>query len=305
MQYSSKVMEHFAHPRNVGEIKNPDGVGHVGNPVCGDIMELYIKVKDGIITDAKFKTFGCLPPEENIVSSAMWRNISSIRVGDRVLNSDGKATMVAETYREKYDGKVVLITPFVSPYNAFTVTDNHPVLCVKRENLRKSRRASEKCSWLRIDEKELLTQAPKFVKAKYLKESDYIIFTFNNKVKDNNFFSKEIMRLIGYYIAEGYITANDSVVNFALNKNEKEIIKEIKDLLLHVTGRSAKKRTRGNTTEVYVCSRKWVSFFVEVANKYAREKKISQQVMLLPFEKQREMLSTYIKGDGDTYKRRA
>ena len=59
MQYSSKVMEHFANPRNVGEIKNPDGVGHVGNPVCGDIMELYIKVKDGIITDAKFKTFGC------------------------------------------------------------------------------------------------------------------------------------------------------------------------------------------------------------------------------------------------------
>jgi nitrogen fixation NifU-like protein len=46
-------------PRNVGEIENPDGVGHVGNPVCGDIMELYIKVKDNIITDAKFKTFGC------------------------------------------------------------------------------------------------------------------------------------------------------------------------------------------------------------------------------------------------------
>ena len=57
--YSAKVMEHFAHPRNVGEIKNPDGVGHVGNSVCGDIMELYIKVKDGIIIDAKFKTLGC------------------------------------------------------------------------------------------------------------------------------------------------------------------------------------------------------------------------------------------------------
>ena len=57
--YSEKVMEHFKNPRNVGEIENPDGVGHVGNPVCGDIMELYIKVKDGIIIDAKFKTFGC------------------------------------------------------------------------------------------------------------------------------------------------------------------------------------------------------------------------------------------------------
>ena len=58
-QYSSKVMEHFRNPHNVGEIKDADGIGHVGNPVCGDIMELYIKVKDDVIVDAKFKTFGC------------------------------------------------------------------------------------------------------------------------------------------------------------------------------------------------------------------------------------------------------
>lgn len=57
--YSEKVMEHFKNPRNVGEMENPSGTGHVGNPVCGDIMELYIKVKDNIIVDAKFKTFGC------------------------------------------------------------------------------------------------------------------------------------------------------------------------------------------------------------------------------------------------------
>lgn len=57
--YSEKVMEHFKNPRNVGELENPDGVGRVGNPICGDVMELYIKIKDGIIVDAKFKTFGC------------------------------------------------------------------------------------------------------------------------------------------------------------------------------------------------------------------------------------------------------
>jgi len=57
--YSEKVMEHFKNPRNVGEMENPDGIGHVGNPVCGDIMELYIKVNGSTITDAKFKTFGC------------------------------------------------------------------------------------------------------------------------------------------------------------------------------------------------------------------------------------------------------
>jgi len=57
--YSKKVIEHFRNPKNMGEIKNADGVGTVGNPVCGDTMTLYIKVKNNRITDIKFKTFGC------------------------------------------------------------------------------------------------------------------------------------------------------------------------------------------------------------------------------------------------------
>ncbi len=56
---NSQIMDHFLHPRNVGKIDNPDGLGKIGNPVCGDIMEFYIKVKDNIITDAKFQTYGC------------------------------------------------------------------------------------------------------------------------------------------------------------------------------------------------------------------------------------------------------
>lgn len=57
--YSDKVMDHFMHPRNVGEIADADGVGSVGNPVCGDMMTFYIKVTDGHLSDIKFKTFGC------------------------------------------------------------------------------------------------------------------------------------------------------------------------------------------------------------------------------------------------------
>jgi nitrogen fixation NifU-like protein len=57
--YSEKVMEHFMNPRNVGEIEHPDGIGEVGNPVCGDMMAFYIKVKDNRLEDVKFKTFGC------------------------------------------------------------------------------------------------------------------------------------------------------------------------------------------------------------------------------------------------------
>ena len=57
--YSDKVMDHFQHPRNVGKIDDADGIGEVGNAKCGDIMRMYIKVKDGVITDCKFNTFGC------------------------------------------------------------------------------------------------------------------------------------------------------------------------------------------------------------------------------------------------------
>ena len=59
MLYSEKVMDHFTNPRNVGEIPDADGVGEVGNAKCGDIMKMYIKVQNGVLTDVKFKTFGC------------------------------------------------------------------------------------------------------------------------------------------------------------------------------------------------------------------------------------------------------
>ena len=59
IMYGKKVMDHFMNPRNVGDIKDADGIGEVGNPVCGDMMTFYIKVKDNKLDDVKFKTFGC------------------------------------------------------------------------------------------------------------------------------------------------------------------------------------------------------------------------------------------------------
>ena len=59
VQYSEKVMDHFAHPRNVGELPDANGIGTVGNPVCGDIMKMFIRVEDEVIVDVRFQTFGC------------------------------------------------------------------------------------------------------------------------------------------------------------------------------------------------------------------------------------------------------
>lgn len=80
--YSKKVMEHFEHPHNMGEIKNPDGAGRVGNPVCGDVMLLTIKVKDGKIKDIKFKTFGCAAA---IATSSMITEMAKEKTLDEAL----------------------------------------------------------------------------------------------------------------------------------------------------------------------------------------------------------------------------
>ncbi|MBI3007985.1 MAG: Fe-S cluster assembly scaffold protein NifU [Candidatus Omnitrophica bacterium] len=90
--YSAKVMDHFTNPRNVGEIENPSGVGNVGNPVCGDIMRLYIKVEGDKIVDAKFKTFGC---GAAIATSSMVTELVKGKTVEEALKISNKAVAEA------------------------------------------------------------------------------------------------------------------------------------------------------------------------------------------------------------------
>ncbi len=92
MSYSEKVMDHFANPRNVGEMPDADGIGEVGNPKCGDIMKMYIKVKDNVITDVKFKTFGC---GAAIATSSMATELIKGKTIDDALKLTNKAVMEA------------------------------------------------------------------------------------------------------------------------------------------------------------------------------------------------------------------
>ena len=92
MAYSEKVMEHFANPHNVGEMKDADGVGEVGNPKCGDIMRMYIKVEDDVITDVKFMTFGC---GAAIATSSMATDLVKGKRIEDALKLTNKAVMEA------------------------------------------------------------------------------------------------------------------------------------------------------------------------------------------------------------------
>jgi len=91
-QYSEKVMDHFRNPRNVGDMPDADGTGHVGNAVCGDIMELYIKVRDNIIVDSKFKTFGC---GAAIATSSMVTELVKGKTVDEALKISNRAVAEA------------------------------------------------------------------------------------------------------------------------------------------------------------------------------------------------------------------
>jgi len=91
-QYSEKVMDHFKNPRNVGDMPDADGTGHVGNAVCGDIMELYIKVRDNVIADAKFKTFGC---GAAIATSSMVTELVKGKTVDEALKISNRAVAEA------------------------------------------------------------------------------------------------------------------------------------------------------------------------------------------------------------------
>lgn len=90
--YSEKVMDHFRNPRNVGTIENADGVGEVGNPTCGDIMKIYLKIDDNVITDVKFETFGC---GSAIASSSMATELIKGKPLDEALELTNKAVAEA------------------------------------------------------------------------------------------------------------------------------------------------------------------------------------------------------------------
>lgn len=90
--YSEKVMDHFANPRNVGEIENADGIGEVGNSKCGDIMKMYLKIEGNVLVDVKFKTFGC---GAAIATSSMATELIKGKTIDEALKLTNKAVMEA------------------------------------------------------------------------------------------------------------------------------------------------------------------------------------------------------------------
>ncbi len=222
-----------------------------------------------------------------------WVRIGEIEERQTVMNGKGRFDTVAGTSIRPFSGALVKIAPRVSPFNGFKLTPEHPVLCVRRPALRRGQ----------IDKKELKAAVPSYVDAGDLKDGDYIVFRSNQEVRDNQGYSHEFCRLLGYYLSEGWVNSGggrnrDGLnVSFAFHRKEKKYIDDVKNLSRMLFKRAPYSRTRDNVTELTICSKELGLRLINIAGKGATRKKLAEEVMLLPPEKQKEIIIGYLRGD--------
>lgn len=251
---------------------------------------------------------GCLPAGELVSMGDKWVNVEAIRPGDNVLDSNGVMGRVAKVMTRHYKGDMLTIRP-ISEGNAFQLTTEHPVLVVKRDKVRVKRQRRN--NWQpEVDTQKLLNTPPDYLEAGKLEVGDFIVFPISKVTHDDYRFTREIMRLLGYYLAEGsaYIhnKLNQPVVSFSFNMAERENIEEVKALIEHIAGKTAMEITQAerHSTEVRVYSQLLYDLCLEHCGKLAAHKQLSKTVMELPIEKQGELLETYLRGDGSSYERK-
>ncbi|MCU0497935.1 MAG: Fe-S cluster assembly protein SufB [Anaerolineae bacterium] len=250
---------------------------------------------------------GCLPAGELISKGDRWVNIESISPGDTVMDSDGNQAVVKNVRVVPFKGDMLTIRP-ISQANAFQLTPEHPVLTVKRKDVAVAR---SRRGWkAEVDTKKLLAAHPEFLPAGELEEGDFIIFPISKLTRENPKYTVPMMRLLGYYLAEGsaYIhkQLNQAVVSFTFNQTEREYIDEVKSLIEEITGKKAMEiaQTERHGVEVRVYSRSLMDLCVTDCGKGAATKQLSKDIMELPVALQKELLETYFNGDGSVYTKR-
>ncbi|NWG16576.1 MAG: Fe-S cluster assembly protein SufB [Chloroflexi bacterium] len=251
---------------------------------------------------------GCLPAGELVSTGDKWVNIESVAPGDTVMDSDGNQAIVKSVRVRPFKGDMLTIRP-ISQANAFQVTPEHPVMAVKRRDVAVNRQSRN--NWrIEVNTEKLIAALPQFVPAGELEIGDFMVFPISKVTSEHPRYTPEIMRLLGYYLAEGsaYIhnKLNQPVVSFTFNENEREYIDEVKTLIQAFTGKNAMEISQASRhgIEVRVYSRELMDLCVNECGKGAAEKRLSKTVMELPVDLQAHLLETYFNGDGSVYTKR-
>mgnify|MGYP000277149700 FL=1 len=250
---------------------------------------------------------GCLPPGEQVSTGERWVNVEAINPGDIVVDSRGVETRVRAVMTRPYRGDLVEIRP-ISPGNTFRLTPEHPVLAVPRRDVQVRRRARNG-RLPEVDTWRLKKATPRWVEAGQLEEGDFLVFPIPRVVRDRQEYTPEVLRLLGYYLAEGsaYVhnKLNVPVVSFAFGAEERERIEEVKALIRNVTGKDpmevAQRKNHG--VELRVVSKELMELCVSACGRHAAEKRLSKEIMELPPEKQAHLLEAYFQGDGSVYRK--
>jgi formate hydrogenlyase subunit 6/NADH:ubiquinone oxidoreductase subunit I len=250
----------------------------------------------------------CVTPDTLVATNPSVKPIGEIEIGDHVLTHTGFYRPVRHVYRRNYTGKLYTIRPLGAPF-PLKVTEDHPLLVSTRNYTKK-------------DRLEKQVREPRWKTPNELKAGDYLTLPIMKGTRDIDFFEQEVkigqpstgkrlvqrlrlpatpelLRLAGYYLAEGYVVRR--TVGFAFGEHETEYIKDVSRLLKKFFGREAKKQTIHHSTHVMLHSVVALQFF-EKFGRSSDEKKIPDWMMFAPVEKQRELIRGAWRGDGYLHK---
>jgi len=283
--YSEKVLDHFKNPRNQGVIENADAVGQEGNPVC-------------------------LLPQEKIFLNSKFEDIEKIDNGFVVFSHDSSKNKIINKSIRSYKGGIITLKNCLGK---ISLTPEHLVLAIK---------LSKHYNFFRTKHKRELI--PSWYHAGQLEKRDVVLYPLLKETKKTEFIkidasknkhdfnsrqipsrvavSSLLLKLFGYFIAEGNIQSQPSktYISFTLNIKEREIIEDIKMISKKIFGLDVviKEKPKANTTVVYLYNAQLARFFKELFGNGAENKNLPEFIMSLPLEKQKSLIRGLWAGDG-------